>query len=108
MDLFTEIGKATNPNSAKNDLKRLESIPFFEGKKKTIPQWKQILVWLQAGKTLTPIEALNMFGCFRLSARIDDLRKKGYNIPNPAEKIKTSSGKRIAKYKLVKEYFPYF
>jgi len=108
MDLFTEIGKATNPNSAKNDLKRLESIPFFEGKKKTIPQWKQILVWLQAGKSLTSLEALRMFNCLNLKGRIFDLRKKGYNIPNPAEKIKTSSGKWIAKYKLVKEYFPYF
>ena len=48
-------------------------------------QEKQILEYLLAGNTLTPIEALNMFGCFRLGARICDLRQRGYDIINEAK-----------------------
>ena len=43
-------------------------------------QTEQILEYLKAGNSLTPIDALNMFGCFRLSARIKDLRDAGYEI----------------------------
>lgn len=43
-------------------------------------QTQRILIYLKTGKTLTPIEALNKFGCFRLAARIADLRKDGYKI----------------------------
>jgi hypothetical protein len=43
-------------------------------------QEAQILNHLQAGKALTPIQALNYFSCFRLAARIHDLRCKGYDI----------------------------
>jgi|13_taG_2_1085334.scaffolds.fasta_scaffold10982_5 hypothetical protein len=57
-------------------------------------QEKQILEYLQAGNKITPIDALNLFGCFRLGARICDLRNKGYNIDNEA---KTGS---FAVYKL--------
>lgn len=57
-------------------------------------QEKQILEYLQAGNKITPIDALNMFGCFRLGARICDLRNKGYNIDNES---KTGS---FAVYKL--------
>ena len=45
-------------------------------------QLQGILEALQRGETLTPIDALNRFGCFRLGARIWDLRKKGYEIDN--------------------------
>ena len=34
-----------------------------------------ILRFLQAGKTITPIDALNMFGCLRLATVIFDLQK---------------------------------
>jgi hypothetical protein len=40
----------------------------------------QILKYLEAGNTITPIDALQLFGCFRLSARIFELRQKGYKI----------------------------
>jgi len=39
-----------------------------------------ILKRLQTGRTLSPIEALIDFRCFRLAARINELRNKGYNI----------------------------
>lgn len=40
-------------------------------------QNKEILDHLKSGKTITPTEALDKFGCFRLGARIKNLRKKG-------------------------------
>ena len=43
-------------------------------------QKTQILEVLMMGKTITPIEALNEFGCFRLGARLYDLKQEGYDI----------------------------
>lgn len=64
----------------------------------TESQTSQILRWLEAGQTITPILALNRFGCFRLGARILDLRKVGY--PIETTMIPTVTGKRIAEYRL--------
>ena len=36
--------------------------------------------WLEQGRTITPLEALNHFGCFRLSAIIFKLKAKGMDI----------------------------
>lgn len=57
-----------------------------------------IYTHLQAGETLTPLDALNKFGCFRLSARIKDLKERGHNIT--CEIVKTSDGKRVGRYSL--------
>lgn len=46
---------------------------------------EEIIKYLQSGEKLTPLEALNMFGCFRLGARICELRQKGYNIINESK-----------------------
>ena len=43
-------------------------------------QEESILRWLDEGQELTPMQALNSFGCFRLASRIWNLRKKGYCI----------------------------
>ena len=43
-------------------------------------QTESILEALQHGDRLTPIDALERFRCFRLAARIDDLRRAGYMI----------------------------
>lgn len=56
-------------------------------------QTTQILQALERGETLTPIDALNRFGCFRLGARVYDLRKMGYNIINLGDE-------KYARYKL--------
>ena len=61
-------------------------------------QNQQIKSYLEKGKTITPIQALNKFGCFRLAARISDLRNDGLNI---ATKIVTKEGKSYASYRLV-------
>lgn len=41
---------------------------------------QQILNHLQKCGSITPLEALQMYGCFRLGARVCDLRKEGYPI----------------------------
>ena len=60
-------------------------------------QNQQIKSYLEKGKSITPIQALEKFGCFRLAARISDLRNDGLNI---ATKIVTKDGKTFASYKL--------
>jgi hypothetical protein len=59
-------------------------------------QNKQIADYLNKGKKLTPIDALNKFGCFRLAARIADLRNEGMNIVTKT--IKLENKKQIAQY----------
>ena len=45
-----------------------------------------ILTHLQMGKTLTQADAIRLFGCYRLGARILELREEGYNIITLHEK----------------------
>ena len=59
-------------------------------------QNKQIADYLNKGKKLTPIDALNKFGCFRLAARIADLRNEGMSIVTNT--IKLENKKQIAQY----------
>ena len=61
-------------------------------------QTDKIAELLNRGRTITPIQALDQFGTFRLAARISDLRKTGMNIQTIP--CRTISGKNIAKYKL--------
>jgi len=60
-------------------------------------QNKLIINHLQQGKTLTSLEALKLFGCFRLSARIAELKNQGFNIVS--NNIK-ENGKTFAEYRL--------
>jgi hypothetical protein len=52
---------------------------------------------LLAGRSITPLDALNEFGCFRLAARVADLRREGLPIECTTE---TRNGKRFARYHL--------
>lgn len=61
-------------------------------------QANAILKHMQDGNGITPMDALNLCGCFRLSARIADLRKRGYDIVS--EKVKVDGGKYVARYHL--------
>ena len=60
-------------------------------------QSARILSHLKSGKSITPIEALTLFDCFRLGARIADLRKEGYEIKTT---ILNKGVKRFASYSL--------
>jgi len=60
-------------------------------------QKQAILTYLKKGNSISPLEALNKFGCFRLGARMHELKKQGYNI---LSEIVTdiTTGKRYAEY----------
>lgn len=62
-------------------------------------QAARILSHMQSGKSITAIEALNLYGCFRLAARIGDLRDHGYKIKS--EPYRTPEGKTVSKYSLI-------
>ena len=51
---------------------------------------------LESGKPITPIEALELYGSFRLSGRIFELRRLGMSIKQ--RMIETSTGKHVAQY----------
>ena len=53
-------------------------------------------MFLDQGKTLTSMEALTKFRCFRLASRINDLKKAGY--PVAKRMIEIDSGKKVAQY----------
>ncbi len=49
------------------------------------------------GRSLTTLEALTMFGCFRLAARISNLRDEGMDIHTEIVEI---NDKRVARYSI--------
>ena len=59
-------------------------------------QNKMIKAHLESGQTLTATDALLEFNCFRLAARIADLKQAGY--PVDKTMIELPSGKRVAQY----------
>ena len=59
-------------------------------------QSEQILTHLRS-RSISAIEALGEYGCFRLAARIDELRKAGHRIESRTVK---ANGKRYARYQL--------
>jgi hypothetical protein len=58
----------------------------------------RILAHLQAGHGLTALDALNLFGCNRLAARVADLKAAGYVIRS--DMVTLPNGKRVARYRL--------
>ncbi len=61
-------------------------------------QKEQITIHLMGGRTVTPLEALNLYGCFRLAAVIHTLRNEGMNIKTHDMTI---NDKTFAKYELI-------
>lgn len=64
-------------------------------------QSEHIIAHLIQGKSITPKEALERFGCFRLGARIYDLKRRGFAISTTTI-CDRSTGKHYAEYRLVK------
>ena len=52
---------------------------------------------LESGRDITPLEALDLYGVFRLAARVDSLRQSGLDIETIIER---RGKKRYARYKL--------
>jgi hypothetical protein len=57
------------------------------------------LLRLRGAEGVTPLLALHEVGCFRLSARIFDLRAMGHRIER--EWVTTRGGSRVARYVLI-------
>ena len=60
-------------------------------------QCEDIKAHLQAGYSLTALEALQRFQCFRLAARIADLKKEGMHI-DAVMVVDEDTGKVYARY----------
>ena len=56
-----------------------------------------ILDHLRSGP-ITPLDALHHFGCFRLAARINELRRDGHAIRTD---LVVRDGKKVAEYRMV-------
>ncbi len=61
-------------------------------------QSADILSHMKKYQSITAMEALADYGCFRLAARINDLRARGHKIRTSI--VSTRSGKRIALYSM--------
>ncbi len=61
-------------------------------------QMDNILAHLMEGHSITPLDALEQYGCFRLAAVIHNLRGQGYKIST--KKVSNRRGKTFASYKL--------
>ena len=63
-------------------------------------QTQAIYEYLKQGNSITPLDALQKFGCFRLGARIWELKQQGLNIQ--MDMIR-HNGKHFARYFMPKE-----
>lgn len=63
-------------------------------------QEMQVLGHLKQYGSITPMTALQRYGCFRLAARIDRLKGKGHAIETELVK---QGGKRFARYRLAQK-----
>lgn len=66
-------------------------------------QRQDIYNHLMTGATITPMTALNLFGCFSLSQRLGELRRD-FNIPIQSKMTDNPNGKKYACYWLDKTY----
>jgi hypothetical protein len=62
-------------------------------------QTDAIRAHLRSGRGITPLQALDDYGCFRLAARIDELRREGMDIETVNE---IRNGKKFARYQIRK------
>lgn len=65
-------------------------------------QYEEIKQHLEAGRSITQLQATNQFKCLRLAAVVHKLKTR-FNVPIHKETIKTASGKRVARYSLTAE-----
>ena len=65
-------------------------------------QTTKILLYLKEGNKITGMDALKLFNCWRLGARIFNIRAMGFNVKT--DLITTENGKVIGQYSLIKGY----
>ena len=64
----------------------------------TTSQAQKIRNYLERGNKITQLEALNLFGCFRLSARIHDIKESGCDVNTEIIEV---NGKKVAQYSIL-------
>ena len=57
-------------------------------------QVAMILTHLQTGEAINPLDALSVYGCYRLGAVIHKLKQEGYAISSTIHRYKKPSGKQ--------------
>jgi hypothetical protein len=62
-------------------------------------QNKQILRHMEAGNSITGLEAITLFHCMRLPARVGDLRRSGVPVLDDWEYEINENGKVVKKWK---------
>jgi hypothetical protein len=66
-------------------------------------QREAIARYLKTGKSITPLEALQKFGCLRLGARIWELKRQGATILKYMARVgRGKEAKRVACYYLLR------
>jgi len=65
---------------------------------------QSVINYMKKGRTLTVLDAWHRFGSFKLSTRLSELARKGYDFERKWKTVKTRYGKEteIAVYKMVK------
>jgi hypothetical protein len=63
-------------------------------------QREEVLAHMEAVGPITPIDALNLYGCFRLAARIGELRSRGHQIKTETIPHPLRNGKTYARYSI--------
>ena len=97
---YTEKEVGNEKDTIRQTLKKTKNMANInENEKSSLSQNAKIAEYLKQGNSITPLDALKMFGCLRLGARIADLKERGLNIVT--ERVVTPNGKRVASYKLV-------
>jgi hypothetical protein len=60
-------------------------------------QCDRLLAHLTRGRSITPLQALERFGCLTLSQRMGELRRRGHRIRSELVQV---GSKRVARYSL--------
>jgi hypothetical protein len=63
------------------------------------PQAKTVLAYMKKGNHITALEALGVFGVYRLAARILEIRQAGYVVTTA--RLTDAQGKQYARYTLL-------
>tara|TARA_R110002020_G_scaffold56514_2_gene156329 strand:+ start:426 stop:656 length:231 start_codon:yes stop_codon:yes gene_type:complete len=64
-------------------------------------QTDKVLLHLEKRGSLTPLQAMDLYGIMRLAARIGELRREGHDIAS--EPFKTPGGATVSRYRLIHE-----
>lgn len=59
-------------------------------------QTQRILRYMTECGSITPLDAIREFSCYRLAARIGDLKRMGYDIVSRKETSRNKYGERVS------------